>query len=348
MEQYGGKVFHPKQSLNTARRFIINTKNNLIDGYNLRRVINKNGAVIGRYPLNVQIETVSTCNGKCQFCPYQGSWGQINPGKMSWKTYERIIQGLKNYKIGVFCPYLNNEPLTDIELFDKIEYAVKRLDIKRIEISTNLSLLNNVNLSRMKKLLPTIPHELWISFHGVSRETYEDIMGLNFDKTISNVMSVIELLQDTPLNIVIKGAGIPKNNSKDYKHWFSSEDYHSFWKKQLCQFKKKPKIYYFQYHDRAGSKQLTNKGLNFDFCRKDLNRFYCIRFDKWAHFLYTGELILCCMDYNRETVFDSNINDKTIEEIFASPSFIDMIKKGTGLSSSDKGFICKRCISPGG
>ncbi|MBF0541818.1 MAG: hypothetical protein HQK91_10260 [Nitrospirae bacterium] len=341
-------MFNPKQSVGTARRLLINAKNNLVDGYKLRRVINKKTAIIGRYPLNVQIETVSTCNGKCQFCPYQGSWNQKNPGKMSWETYEKIISDLTNYKIGVFCPYLSNEPLIDVELFDKIEYAVKHLDFNRVEISTNLSLLNSDNLLRMKKLLPTIPHELWISFHGVSRETYEDIMGLSFDKALNNVMSVVELLQDVPLKVVIKGAGLPRDDSKDYKRWFTKEDYHNFWNKQFSKFKKKPQIYYFLYHDRAGSRQLTDKGLNFDFCRKDLKDFYCIRFDKWLHFLYTGELILCCMDYNKETVFDSNINDKTIKEICESPYFIDLIKKGTGMSPSDKDFICKRCISPGG
>lgn len=337
-----------RQRIGAVHKFMVNTKNNLISSYNLRRAIKNNRPIIGRHPLNIQIETVSTCNGKCQFCPYQGSWNQSNPGKMSWKTYELIIQNLKGYKIGKFCPYLNNEPLTDIELFDKIEYAVKNLDIKKVEISTNLALLNDDNILRMKKLLPTIPHEIWISFHGAGRETYEDIMGLNFDKTITNIMSIMELLQDIPLKIVIRGAGIPRDGSKDYKHWFSKDDYLKFWDRQLSQFKKRPKIEYFSYHDRAGSRQLTNKGLNFNYCRKDLMGFYCIRFDQWAHFLYTGELILCCMDYNRETVFNTNINEKTFKEIFTSPYYLDLIKKGCGINPSERDFICKRCISPGG
>jgi len=333
---------YPK--LNSVANYI----NNQLLYQNLKKAINKKDSIIGRHPLNVQIQTVSACNGKCQFCPYQGSWHQNNPGKMSQKTYEKIIQNLKNYKIGKFCPYLENEPLTDITLFDKIEYAVKYLTYEKVEISTNLALLNDDNIQIFKKIFPKISHELWISFHGASRESYEDIMGLDFDKVMNNVMSVMELLQDNPLNIVIRGAGVPRDKSKDYKSWFSRDEYINFWEKQLSPFKIKPKILYFSYHDRAGSKQLTNKGLNFDFCRENLKRFYCCRFDGWVHFLYTGEPILCCMDYNRETVFDSNINDKTIEEIFTSPFFIDIIKKGSGIISSEKNFICKRCISPGG
>lgn len=319
------------------------------DYKNLRKAVKNNTPVIGQYPLNIQIQTVSACSGKCRFCPYQGSWHSENPGKMSWEIYEKIIQNLRHFKIGTFCPYLENEPLLDADLFKKISYAVKNLNLEKVEIATNLSALNEEKLKEIKEIFPRIPHEIRISFHGASKESYEEIMGLSFENTLNNVMRLVELAQEESLNIEIRGAGIPKDDQANLKNWFGEEEYFEFWEKNLSGFKNKPRISFFAYHDRAGSKQLIERGMSFDtIARESLKGFYCVRFDRWLHFLYTGEPILCCMDYNRETAFCNSIKDKTIEELFSSPHFLELIKKGTGIISSEKDFICKRCISPGG
>jgi len=95
--------------------------------------------------------------------------------------------------------------------------------------------------------------------------------------------------------------------------------------------------------------QLRKKGMSFNtIYRKSLDGFYCERFDGWLHFLYSGEPVLCCMDYNRETCFCESIKNKTIEELFSSSFFLDLIKKGIGMIESEEDFICKRCGSPGG
>jgi len=315
----------------------------------LEKSIKKDAPIIGRYPINVQIQTVSMCNGKCRFCPYQGSWNDLNQGRMSEEIYMKIIQNLKNYTIRKFCPYLENEPLIDKKLFEKIEYAYTELKPEWVEVSTNLSLLNEGKLNEIKEIFPKIPHEIWVSFHGVSKETYEDIMGLDYDRTVNNVMQLIELSQKVPLNIIIRGAGAPRIEKNNYKSWFGEKEYHRFWDERLSKYKYKPKISFFTYHDRANSEQLKKGGNSFNkIIRKDLNGFYCWRFDRWVHFLYTGEPILCCMDYERETAFGCTINDNTIEDLYSLPIFSDMIKKGIGAIKSEKDFICKRCISPGG
>lgn len=102
---------------------------------------------------------------------------------------------------------------------------------------------------------------------------------------------------------------------------YGEEDYLAFLEKHLSPFKKKPRVLFFTYHNRAGSKQLKDKGMSLNTSREKLDNLYCPRFDRWVHFLYTGEPILCCMDYNRETVFNSNINDKSIKELYSFPRF---------------------------
>ena len=268
---------------------------------------------------------------------------------MTREVYEKIIENLKNYKIRKFCPYLENEPLLDEGLFDKIEYAIARLDFEWVEISTNLAMLNDTKLAGIKETLAAIPHEIWVSFHGASKESYENIMGLNFEKSLNNVLRLVELAQDVPLNIVIRGAGVPQTSSAGLKNWFAEGDYLEFWRKNLAGFKRKPRISFFAYHNRAGSVTMDDKEANVcPAVRKDLSGFYCVRFDRWLHFLYSGEPILCCMDYKRETAFGASVKDKSIEELFSSASFKGLIRKGIGEVDSEENFICKRCISPGG
>jgi len=316
---------------------------------NLKDAIENKKAIIGRYPLNVQIQTISACNGKCGFCPYQGSWQEKNRGKMSWETYEKLIKNLKNYKIRKFCPYFENEPLLDPGLFEKIRYAVDNLNPEYVELSTNLSVLTDDKLREIEEVLPKIPHLILISFHGVSKESYQDIMGLDFDRSLNNVLRLVELSQKVPLRISIHGAGAPMLPETNLKNWFGKDEYLAFWGKNISRFKNRPDIFFFTYHDRASSEQLKKRGMSFSLPhRRNLENFYCVRFDRWLHFLHTGEPILCCMDYNKETGFGGKIQDKSVEELFASPCFLDLIKKGSGLVDSREDFICKRCISPGG
>lgn len=305
--------------------------------------------ILGEYAVNVQLQTVSACNATCSFCPYQGSWHQKNPGKMTDEVFKKIVEGLKEYEIRKFCPYLENEPLLDKDIFKRIQYVVKELKPKCVEISTNLSMLNDRILEEIAETFSNIPHEFRISFHGHNKETYEEIMGLDFDKAYANVFKVVELAQKYPLNIYINGAGTPKAEAKNnMKNWFSKEDYLKFWEGKFDKYENKPNVVYFSYHDRAGAKQLKNRGMTFDIYRENLDNFYCIRFDRWAHFLYTGEPILCCMDYNRETAFPDSIKNKTVKELYTSEHYKNLIKKAIGKIDSEDSFICKRCISPGG
>ena len=305
--------------------------------------------IIGEYPLNVQIQTVSSCNATCEFCPYPGSWHDQNPGSMSWEIYEKIIKGLAPYPVRKFSPYLENEPTLDKEIMEKVEYALKHILPGWTEISTNLSFLNERMLRKIEDIFPNIPHEIWISFHGCNKETYEDIMGLKFDRTLDNVMQLVELAQIVPINFIIRGSGKPRDNMGKTKNWFGEKEYRAFWDRKLKKYKHKPKIAFFTYHDRAGQIQLKEKGMSFDtIFLESLDNFYCVRFDRWIQFLYTGEPILCCMDYNRETVYGESIKDQSFDELFSSPKRLEQIEQACGLKESDPNFICKRCISPGG
>ncbi|MEW6673301.1 MAG: radical SAM/SPASM domain-containing protein [Thermodesulfobacteriota bacterium] len=304
------------------------------------------GQITGRHGLNLQIQTISACNAACVFCPYQESWHKSHPGIMTDKMYQTIIDETSRYRIGKFCPYLENEPLLDPRLFDRIEYARSRLNFSLLEISTNAFLLNQTKIDHFSRILPGSSHEIWISFHGIDKESFKSIMGLDFDICRENVLALIEKSQDNDIRIVIRGAGFARRKRENYPAWFNRKQYFKFWRSEFKNhhFKKLPEVRFFTYHDRAG--QIKRNEINFSTTvRSSLKGFYCHRVDQWLHFLYTGELILCCMDYHRTTVF-GDMRTKSLSAILGSDEFISLAEQVTGLTPSADEFLCKKCISP--
>ena len=317
----------------------------------LRRAVEQ-GNVWGRYPLCVQIQTTSSCNGECRFCPHVESWHRRNPGVMSDRVYRRILAECAGYRLAKFLPYFANEPLADPSLFDRIELALSRLEFGVLELSTNASLLDSSKLDAIARIFPPVRHEIWVSFHGVDRATFESVSALSFDRCLDNVLALLQRAQDLDLNVRIRAAGSPRirpeGSRTDLPVWFDQDAFESFWSNQFRRLKLHtlPSLEYFTYHDRAGS--IHRHSLSFTpWMQRNLERFYCLRCDQWMHFLYTGELVLCCMDYHRETVF-GDIRESPLSEIDGSQRHLDVVRRSAGLVSSQDDFICKRCISPGG
>jgi hypothetical protein len=303
---------------------------------------------MGRHRMNVQIQTVSTCNATCHYCPYLESWHKENPGVMGEDLFRKIIHELSKFKLAKFCPYLENEPLVDPAIFERIDYAVSNLDFLLLELSTNASLLDAKKLDDLVRIFRKIPHEIWISFHGVDKHSFESIMGLEFDRCLSNVLSLVEASQRYNLRVKIRGSGEPIVNNAGAPTWFDEKTYINFWDDEFKRLgiNRKPVVSYFKYHDRAGS--ISRNEINFSkVFKRNLDGFYCHRIDQWHHFLYTGELILCCMDYKRKTVF-GDMRNMSLQDIYKLEAYRELAGKCVGVVASPEDFICKHCISPGG
>lgn len=298
------------------------------------------------WPLHVQLETASFCNGRCTICPYHGSWLAKHPGKMDEALYERILSDLSQYKLGKLCVYLQNEPFADKRWFDMARQAIRRLNFQHFEVSTNLVLLDEQGIKDLIAMVRPIPHDIWISFHGADRESYERIMGLDFDKACANIETFARIAGPAGIKYRIHGYGLPYDTGSKAERLFDENQYKAF----FDSFAKERglsslPIRFFKYHDRAGA--LADAKHSFNFHRESLKGFYCHRLDTWLHIRYTGEVISCCNDYSMDNVL-GNLTKQTIEEFFKSPPYFDFRDKGLGLTDSNADFICKCCIKPGG
>ena len=66
------------------------------------------------------------------------------------------------------------------------------------------------------------------------------------------------------------------------------------------------------------------------------------RANKWLHFHADGEMVLCCMDWQKETVF-GDIKQQSLGEILNSKSYRKLLLQVKGEFNSKRDFICKRC-----
>jgi hypothetical protein len=298
--------------------------------------------------LNVQIQTTSACTGNCIICPYPESWHRKNPGTMPDEVFQTIIEQLAEYPLRKICPYLENEPLADPLIFHRIQAIRDAFPNTLIEVSTNALALSPEKTRALIDALAGGPHDIRISFHGVNQRTFEGIMGIPFERCLANTVHLLKTAQSIPLHITLNGAGMGRVVGLRHEFAFSEQEYHEFWEDVFRQngIKSQPQITFFTYHDRAMSIKRNDIRLSRP-VRADLEGFSCPRVSQWAHFLYTGELILCCMDYHRETVF-ADIRKQRLSDILHGKDMARMMKQVTGLASTSPRFICKRCISPGG
>jgi len=297
---------------------------------------------------DIQIQTTSHCSGKCIICPYLDSWHKKRPGRMSDAVFERVLSQLAPHALGKICPYLENEPLLDPAIFERIAEIKKRLRFTSLELSTNALALDAAAANRLAELFADVPHEIWVSFHGIDKRTHQGVMGIDYERCLDNVVRLLKLSDEVPLRVIIRGAGQGFTSALRHDFEFGEDDYRRFWEGQLAAhgIRTRPGINWIRYHDRAGTIRRNDVRLKTP-VRPDLTGFSCPRLDRWLHILYTGELILCCMDYHRETVFGS-IVERNLDDILAGPAYADLSGKVTGQIASPDDFICKRCISPGG
>ncbi len=301
----------------------------------------------------LQLQTISTCNANCVFCPYIESWHKANPGKMEHKLFVKILNEMEEYdKFNTFCPYFMNEPLTDSRVFTWMKEFYDKYPNKKVEISVNPGYLIKKNRKKLISTFKDKSHSILVSFHGMNETSLRYIMGLDFSTSLNNIVSLIKESKDS-LDLVIRGAGTSIDNKIFY---FSGGHYITFWK-DVFEDNDIPLdrvgVQTFGFHDRAG--QLDRKErdsyLNKHGVVREIgpnNPFNCVRFDKVLHVLYNGDIAPCCMDYKKEIPWLGNLNDMTITEYFESDPYKKWIDMGTGKIKSLNEFICKRCISPGG
>ena len=147
-----------------------------------------------RGPTSVHIQTIDRCNAACVMCPYSTLSNAASGKLMNDDLYGHIIGEIRSAGTAkTLCLMLQNEPLLDCKLPDRVRLARKILGPGiRIMIVTNAEPLTTAMIDRL--VASGIDH-VSVSIDAIREETFGKIrQGLDFHRVVRNTLALISRL----------------------------------------------------------------------------------------------------------------------------------------------------------
>ena len=282
----------------------------------------------GNFPKFLSIQTTSFCNGRCIFCPAQEAQSRFGRRVMQEQIFRKIIDECAKFRsVERLILYLNNEPLTDPHLVQRINYAKSRVPWAAVHLLTNAGLLTK---DLALELIDSRLDWIGFSFQGIRKDTYEKVMGLDYTRTLDNVLRFI------------KEAKMKRNVAEFIMVTFLGNKYLSaeerdeavnFWKSQGIE-----RVSYFESAiSRAGNVKSLPAVRH-----AEIHGCNSIWANEMIHIVENADVIACCMDWNREVIL-GNLSRQSIAELWNSSDYASFREKRDGKKVSAEDFICKRC-----
>ena len=267
------------------------------------------------FPESIQIQTVSLCNGRCNFCPYPEVSANLTQGSMSDALFKGIIEEIRGHNLAVIYPYLMNEPLLDKGIFDKVKYIKSRAPSLPVVLNTNGLLLTD-DVARL--MLDSGLDTLVVSLNAYSKENYEKMMGISYDRVYSNLENTLTFLNRKKAgpNIMISIVRT-MDNDDDIKGLID-----------FCR-KRGLKFFINDVENRGGNLSGFNS-LKPEENKNNRSLKSCLRPLVQAYVLYNGDMILCCADWRRKIVLGNIQESGSIKAVWNSSrarALREMIKK---------------------
>jgi radical SAM protein with 4Fe4S-binding SPASM domain len=283
----------------------------LLQSYSLFILRNK----VLSYPRQIQIQTISSCNGHCSFCPYPVMSKKLTQGVMPEDLFYKIINELLKVPLTTnFTFELHNEPLLDNRVFEYIKY-IKLNGHKQCSIVTNGQLLNKF---KIEDIVASKLNNLTISLNAYTSETYRSICGLDFDRIMDNISLMLSnsyLRKRLGLSFVITEQTVDEI-SQAINYWHQ-RGVRTRTLELLNRAGTLPNYESMKLRKKAPSPSFSKK-----FGRKVVNTIIsltgCYEAFHKIVILFNGDVILCCHDWNRTTVL-GNVKESSINEIWNSP-----------------------------
>jgi len=287
-------------------------------------------------PTEVEIEVTNYCNARCIACPREMITSP--QGFMKQEVFRDILdkyQGCReryaiNKIIGrVRYPLLTfaglGEPLLHPRIHDFISEAKKRGF--ETALFTNASLLNWTNSS---KLVKTGLDYLYVSFWGITKNEYEESMGLDYDIVLKNIMHIAKMARSYDMNLLILWLKLPEIKS-------SIEQVKAFWTQRGIEVEASD-VYPW---NRAGYLDKT-RSLNSLFKQYPSVDFsmniWCSQLFFTDTICWDGNFVICCNDYFQRTSILGSLEYDSLEKIAR--------KKALIIRNKSKPKLCRKCRKP--
>lgn len=316
----------------------------LTDRFNFMRKLASMGKMVkdfkkGKklYPLILQVQTLSLCNGRCPFCPYVSSSSQLSQGKMPWETYQKIVDECSTFPtLKVFTPMLQNEPLLDKDIFKCIRYFKEKNGNKaQIELVTNGYPLTS---EMAEKLVHSKIDNIIISLNAHFKETYEKLMpGFKFERIMNNINNLLSYdLNNT--KVVIRFLETSQNREELSQAL-------KYWRKRGVSTEVLSRI-----NNRANTVDIDSYkppkpvGLAKRMLFSYFSGRCCFLPFFQMNVLFNGDVILCCNDWGRKSIL-GNVNEQSLIDIWNSQK-VNRIRRNILRKKYEDIEACKGCSMP--
>ncbi len=281
------------------------------------------------FPTHIMLQTTSRCNSSCSFCPYSEVSDKLSQGEMEETIFSKIIEeaaaqpGVKRV-----MPYLMNEPLCDSQIAEKICRIKEKVPHASVHILTN-----GINLTEKlgDRIINSPLDWIGISIHAIREDTYRRFTGRGDfrDILLKITLFVEKALKKRGKNFVM----INITHAPGYLTEKEKEEALSYW-------------------ENLGVERIK-------YCASPISRGGNIKWlppvkhnrikgcgsvwrNEMVHILFNGDVVLCCMDWQREVIV-GNVRKNSIEEVWNSPYYLEIEDYIGGRISPPEDFICLRC-----
>ena len=288
-----------------------------------RRVVERRRPV-PPFPRIVQIQTLGGCNARCHFCPNTATIGKIKIGMMDEDLFRKIIDEVVQHPVKRISPFLMNEPLSDKRLPDLIRYAADRKPPGcEIKINTNGSYLDD---EMGERLIESGLDRIHVSFHGIRKETYEESMGnLCFEEVLGRVNGFIEQLRKAKKGPRLKITMVHTTTIDP-----DLDDIRAYWTSRGIAVN-------IHALENRSHESVNEKHINV-LPMRALDD--CDRLMEQAYILWNGECVLCCVDWERTTIFGS-VADEPLSEVWNGQAYTDY--RRNYIAGNVCGTLCEGC-----
>ncbi|MDP3093539.1 MAG: SPASM domain-containing protein [bacterium] len=289
----------------------------------------------GKGPFNLVLETSNFCPARCLMCPHSSMKRQ--KGVMNDEVFSKIIERVKQESLPINKVFFSGlgEPLTDPQIIPRIK-AFKEMGFS-VKLYSNAFLLTS---AISQQLVDLQIEEINISFNGASPEDYQEIMGLDFDKTKASIENLIKIRKEKKSSLpkILISSVLTKDNkdiNQHIKNWSKKVD----------------SVTISIAHEWGGGVQLNSKfpakggsasGGNVQGSKLT----YPCR-SLWHTFMvdWEGNFVICCRDFESKFVL-GNILTHSFSETWKSPILESFRQTHLNFSEEKLPAICRQCNFP--
>ncbi len=261
------------------------------------------------FPATILIETQFGCNAGCVFCQYPQLKDDLPRGRMTDATFEKIAKECAGRGVERFILALDNEPLMDGSIGKKFELLKEHCPEAKRNLTTNASLLTPEKIDEL--IGSGAVNEIFLSINGESKEVYEDLMKLPFERTMKCLDYFCDWLRKHPeirkdLDIAVKVVNTRRVTPE-------LEQMRERWEK------KEGFRFLVLDMDNRGDQLDMGKESTLAQDQDDMKpNTTCRRPFNTLTLSWEGQAVICCVDYMREVKLGS-VHEMSVYEIWNGP-----------------------------